>query len=102
MIPNIQYLRAFAALSVVFFHIIGSASAYDAAPKLIGVFEGHGASGVDIFFVISGYIMMHSTSAKNIQPFAFARKRFFTNFSTLFQSHDAYRKFVYSHTNSFQ
>jgi exopolysaccharide production protein ExoZ len=43
-IHSIQFLRALAALSVVFFHVIGEAFTI-------------GAAGVDVFFVISGFVM---------------------------------------------
>jgi len=44
---SIQYLRAVAALGVVLYH------AFESTPQKFGV----GAAGVDIFFVISGFIM---------------------------------------------
>jgi exopolysaccharide production protein ExoZ len=55
MILGIQYLRAIAALMVVFHH----------SRNFFGS-HGHdltsvGAAGVDIFFVISGFVMAHST-----------------------------------------
>jgi len=51
---GIQYLRGIAALMVVFFH---SRSYFTD----VAVWTGVGARGVDIFFVISGFIMAHST-----------------------------------------
>lgn len=57
-ILNIQSLRAVAALLVAFAHAIGSSRDYGMASPL-GEFFGHwGALGVDIFFVISGFIMV--------------------------------------------
>lgn len=53
-IEGVQYLRGVAALMVVFFH---SRSYFTDLAAWTGV----GARGVDIFFVISGFIMAHST-----------------------------------------
>ncbi len=53
-IIGIQYLRGVAALMVVFFH---SRSYFTD----LAVWTGVGARGVDIFFVISGFIMAYST-----------------------------------------
>ena len=59
-IVSIQYLRAVAALLVVFYHAIYQIKEYQ------GLFEGgiwrFGAAGVDIFFVISGFIMWVTTA----------------------------------------
>lgn len=55
-IDSVQLLRAFAALSVMFFHyrlIIG--------PSVVGDFFNWGSIGVDLFFVISGFIMAYTT-----------------------------------------
>ncbi len=54
MILGIQYLRAIAALMVVFHH---SQNFFGHEHHLTNV----GAAGVDIFFVISGFVMAHST-----------------------------------------
>jgi exopolysaccharide production protein ExoZ len=51
MIKTIQYLRFFAALIVVFAH--ANLAMYDISPKITNL----GAFGVDVFFVISGFIM---------------------------------------------
>ncbi len=53
-IEGIQYLRGIAALMVVLFH---SRSYFTD----IAAWTGVGARGVDLFFVISGFIMAHST-----------------------------------------
>ena len=54
---SIQYLRAFAAFIVVYYHIFSNRVAEDwSGGRNIGL------SGVDIFFVISGFIMWTSTN----------------------------------------
>ncbi len=53
-IDGLQYLRGIAALMVVFFH---SRSYFGDIPDWTRI----GSRGVDIFFVISGFIMVHAT-----------------------------------------
>jgi len=60
MLVNLQILRAFAALSVVLFHTIGTAKSYGFNTRWISYLEGWGASGVDLFFVISGFVMLYT------------------------------------------
>ncbi len=62
---GIQYLRAFAALSVVFFH---------AAERTGGHFR-IGAAGVDVFFVISGFIMWVMSERRPVTPLRFVLDR---------------------------
>ena len=62
---SIQYLRAFAALAVVVFH----------AGERVGMPFTIGAAGVDIFFVVSGFIMMAISDARPTRPAAFFRNR---------------------------
>ena len=67
MIDNIQALRAAAALLVVFVHL-------DVFARVLGLPNvGHG--GVDLFFVISGFIMVHTTRARPVGPGAFMLNR---------------------------
>lgn len=75
MIRNIQGLRAFAAINVVLFHIIGTASAYGFKPHILSFFEGWGANGVDIFFVVSGFVMYYTQtlSRKSVAGFYVSR-----------------------------
>lgn len=63
MLNNLQYLRGIAALLVVIGHTLQLVSE-KLAPighPLLKHFEQTGAIGVDIFFVISGFIMFHVT-----------------------------------------
>jgi exopolysaccharide production protein ExoZ len=57
---NLQILRAFAALNVVLYHTIGLAPSYGYETNLISSLAGWGANGVDIFFVISGFVMLYT------------------------------------------
>ncbi|MDC1297582.1 acyltransferase [Octadecabacter sp.] len=75
MILNLQLLRAFAALNVVLFHIIGTATSYGYETNLISSLEGWGANGVDIFFVISGFVMLYTQldGKKTVKDFLILR-----------------------------
>lgn len=64
-IVSIQYLRAAAALAVVAFHTLESA---------VHKFPV-GAAGVDVFFVISGFIMWTLTESAEAGPGRFLRRR---------------------------
>jgi exopolysaccharide production protein ExoZ len=79
MIQNIQALRFFAALAVVLFHV---SSIYvhhqgELLRPFAIVFDPYGRVGVDVFFVISGYVIWTSTTARHsrsdIAPFALRR-----------------------------
>lgn len=62
---SIQYLRGGAAVLVTVYHI---ALTYD-------LHLDFGRVGVDIFFVISGFIMLYVTHSQNEKPFIFIKKR---------------------------
>ncbi len=74
MIVSLQYLRAVAALMVVAFHVsekLGRMAGTDGSAAFAA-----GLAGVDIFFIVSGFIMLATTQGKDISPADFARKRF--------------------------
>ncbi len=75
MLNNIQALRAFAALNVVLFHIIGIAANYSQDVHLLEFLAGWGANGVDIFFVISGFIMVYIQDKKSRSSLSFLYNR---------------------------
>ncbi|OOG75126.1 MULTISPECIES: acyltransferase [Sinorhizobium/Ensifer group] len=64
-IHGIQYLRAAAALGVVLFH----------AAERTGYHFAIGAAGVDVFFVISGFIMWVISDRRPVAPLAFLKER---------------------------
>lgn len=62
---SIQSLRALAAIAVVIFH----------AGERSGLHFTIGAAGVDVFFVISGFIMMAISESRPEGPLSFLRNR---------------------------
>jgi exopolysaccharide production protein ExoZ len=70
---GLQYLRGIAAMMVAYFHMVGQ------IPSLAGYIHSYLfgvtslASGVDIFFVISGFIMLLTT--RNSRPIEFIVRR---------------------------
>lgn len=71
MLFNVQVLRGIAAISVVWVHASMLVPA-ELVPVTIGQF---GYGGVDLFFVISGFIMVCSTHGRKITPSEFMKKR---------------------------
>jgi len=74
MIYSVQYLRGIAALMVVLHHIEIKGGQYGN-----GALNGYhiGYFGVDLFFIISGFIMCHTTSNKDISFRKFMGARIF-------------------------
>lgn len=76
LINNLQALRAFAAINVVLFHTIGVAQFFGYKTQLFGFLNGWGASGVDFFFVISGFLMVYIQAKSPKSAFSFFKNRF--------------------------
>ncbi|MBW9052124.1 acyltransferase family protein [Rhizobium mesosinicum] len=73
MLVQLQYLRAIAALMVVYFHAILQLAKVN--PAIDATSFIYGETGVDIFFVLSGFVMWLTTSGRSMTPADFARKR---------------------------
>lgn len=70
---NIQALRAFAVMLVVGLHLLAVEIKYSQFEVLLPTFLRIGISGVDLFFVISGFIMVTVTA--NIPATSLAARR---------------------------
>src|SRR5204862_3852509 len=66
---SVQYLRAVAALLVVFHH----ARQFPGFKDAVGT--GVGSAGVDMFFVISGFVMAVTAGRRNYPAFRFLARR---------------------------
>jgi exopolysaccharide production protein ExoZ len=66
-LEGIQYLRAVAALMVVLYHLNAHGG------PLLKAFTAEFSSGVDIFFVVSGFIML--ITSQRATPFSFIGRR---------------------------
>lgn len=71
MLRNIQALRALAALLVVVVHLEPLAAPLGLGRAALAPF----AAGVDLFFVISGFIMVHATARRSQRPAQFLANR---------------------------
>lgn len=74
-LSNLQVLRAFAALSVVFFHVIGTARGYGLPVQWFAFLEGWKTCGVDLFFVISGFVMVYIQTIRPKSSISFFKDR---------------------------
>ncbi|KQV84434.1 acyltransferase [Rhizobium sp. Root1220] len=73
MLFQLQYLRAIAALMVVYFHSVLQFQKVDAT--FDPARYTFGETGVDIFFVLSGFVMWLTTQGRTISPVEFYRRR---------------------------
>ncbi len=72
--PALDALRMFAALAVVMFHYLYYYPAYaNAFPKGLREVASHGYLGVQLFFMISGYVITLSAIGRTRAEFALAR-----------------------------
>lgn len=78
MIFSIHYLRGIAALLVVLFHFRDKLNNVYAQKDLGDLLFGGGLAGVDLFFLISGFIIVFSTKKQEVNDvlFFFVRRFF--------------------------
>jgi exopolysaccharide production protein ExoZ len=71
-IPGIQLLRAVAATAVVAFHVRYDIVNNVSPPGSLPASFDRGAAGVDLFFVISGFVMVYASESLFARPHASA------------------------------
>lgn len=74
-LESIQVLRGLAAWIVVFCHFWQGFFDFECGNALTCFVAEKGNVGVDVFFVISGFVMVVTTWGRNMTPQAFAAKR---------------------------
>lgn len=73
---SIHYIRGIASILVILYHFRGNLNGIYAQPNLGDLLFGRGGIGVDLFFVLSGFIIAFSTQ-KNTGSIDFLFKRAF-------------------------
>lgn len=77
MIYSIQALRALAAWIVVAHHYVQIVHGFNNKTIISSFLSNYGSIGVDIFFVISGFVIYLATIDKDVKPWKFALNRAF-------------------------
>jgi peptidoglycan/LPS O-acetylase OafA/YrhL len=74
-LESVQLLRAAAALAVIGWHLVWVARAFPGALPALPRALAFGYAGVDLFFVISGYVICHITADRPFRLGRFAARR---------------------------
>jgi exopolysaccharide production protein ExoZ len=76
MLVYIQILRFLAALAVVAFHALGAPpKGFEVTESVLSFALSYGGRGVDLFFVISGFVIFYATHSSKLTPAEFLRRR---------------------------
>ncbi len=68
MLNSLQTLRAIAAWLVVLHHFAQIFFNFEEANWFVIFFANYGVLGVDLFFIISGFVIYHATARKTVTP----------------------------------
>ncbi|WP_375413470.1 acyltransferase family protein [uncultured Bradyrhizobium sp.] len=76
MLLYVQILRFFAALAVIAFHALGMPpNGFEVPDSAVSFVLSYGGRGVDLFFVISGFIICYAAHRAKWTPAEFLRRR---------------------------
>jgi exopolysaccharide production protein ExoZ len=76
MLVYIQVLRFVAAVAVIAFHALGvPPKGFEVPEGAISFVLSYGGRGVDLFFVISGFVIFYASQSSQLTPAEFLRRR---------------------------